>query len=53
MDDFTLDLYQEGKIDCELGREALCDNDEYLSGYGDAYVAQEQQTALTSEPMEY
>ncbi len=53
MDDFNLDLYQEGKTDCELGREALCDNEEYLSGYGDAYAAQEQLTALIREPTEY
>jgi hypothetical protein len=52
MDDFELNLYEEGKMDYEMGVNPLCNDEEYLRGYGDAYAAQEQLTALIREPME-
>lgn len=48
-DEIFLEVFGQGKKDCEKGEPPKSDESDYLDGYGQAYAEAEIQSALSGE----
>lgn len=48
-DEIFLEVFGQGKQDCERGELPKSENQDYLDGYGEAYAEAEIQSALSGE----